>query len=548
MDEEALKDSVAIVGMAGRFPGARNVAELWRNIAAGVRSIRTFSDQELLARGVSPEELAQPNYVKAGTVIDEVDRFDAAFFGYPPREAAIMDPQHRLFLECAWQALEDSGCDPLSCRGVSGVFAGSAASTYPRPRATDPMTELQAGLFNSQDTLAPAVSYKLNLRGPSVSVQTFCSTSLVAVHMACQSLLNFECDLALAGGVALSFPYGVGYLYQEGGIVSPDGHCRSYDARAQGSVMGNGVGVVVLKRLEDALAEGDRIYAVIRGSAVNNDGLRKVGFTAPGLEGQTAVFVDAMAHAGVAAESIGYVEGHGTATRLGDAVELEAMTQAFRRSTAKTAFCGLGSVKASIGHLDRASGVAGLIKAALTVYHGVIPPSLDFEGASGDVELGKSPFYVNTALREWPREEWPRRAGVSSFGLGGTNAHVVLEEAPQQQARVRSEGPVLLVWSAKTASALEAMTERLREYLAGAQEADLGDVGWTLATGRAEFNHRRMLVSASREDAVRGLLEGRYETREQTGRGGEAAVEGKELAEIGREWASGRRRAKGSGW
>ena len=545
------ENAVAIIGMAGRFPGAQMVDEYWANVAAGVRSIRGFSDQELLARGVDPHLLRQPNYIRAGTLIQDVDRFDAAFFGYTPRETELMDPQHRVFLETAWEVLETAGYTSDSFPGSIGVFAGCGKANYAlnnllhRSDVLQSAPSLQVSMNNEVDSLASTASYKLNLRGPSVSLQTFCSTSLVAVHMACQSLLTYDCGMALAGGVVLSVPHGVGYLYEEGGIVSPDGHCRSFDARAQGSVMGDGVGIVVLKRLEDALAEGDRIVAVIRGSAVNNDGVRKVGYTAPGLTGQTAVILSALSNAGVEADTISYLEAHGTATRLGDAVELEAMIRAFRQSTARSGFCALGSVKPNIGHLDRASGVAGLIKTSLALEHGVLPPQVDFERPSAEVDLERSPFYVTTEARPWPsRSAQPRRAGVSSFGLGGTNAHVVLEEAPPRPTSDPAQPFQLLVWSARTASALEALTERLGRFLRDQPRANLADVAWTLAVGRAAFNHRRMLVVRDVADALGQLERHQYQTCEQTGRSGRASVErsgprGEWLARVGRAWLDG---------
>ena len=503
--------SVAIVGLAGRFPGAANVDVFWRNVAAGVRSIRGFSDEQLLAAGVDPALLRHPRYVKAGTIIEGIDEFDADFFGYPPREAELIDPQHRLFLECAWEALEDAGYAPYGCPGLVGVFAGAGPSAYASDRVSGDVEQASStdphyrAMHNAPDSLASTVSYKLNLRGPSIAVQTFCSTSLVAAHLACQSLLTYDCGLALAGGVVIGIPQGVGYVSHEGGILSPDGHCRSFDARAAGSVMGSGLGIVVLKRLTDARADGDHIYAVVRGSAVNNDGVRKVGYTAPSVAGQAAVIATALSRAGVHADTIGYVEAHGTATALGDAVELDAMTQAFRRGTAKTQFCGIGSVKANIGHLDRAAGVAGLIKTALALDRKMLPPSSDFKSASPDVALDQSPFYVNTALRPWPDGEEPRRACVSSFGAGGTNAHMVLEEAPPRTPVNNQRSAYLLVLSARTESALEVATANLATHLRRHPDADLADVAWTLMAGRTVFNHRRAVVCASPRDAAEVL-------------------------------------------
>ena len=517
MTNEDLHDSwydtaIAIIGMSGRFPGAQNVREFWQNIAAGVKSIRTFSDEELLAAGADAAWLAQPSYVKAGTVLPDVDCFDASFFRFNPREVEVMDPQHRLFLECAWEALEEAAYDPETYQGLVGVFVGSAFSTYllnniyTNPEIMEVVGKLQASIGNDRDSLASIVSYKLNLRGPSFAVQTFCSTSLVAVHLACQSLLNYECDMALAGGIALQFPQVSGYFYEEGGILSPDGECRTFDARGQGSVMGNGVGVVTLKRLGEAITDGDHVYAVIRGSATNNDGSVRVSYTAPGLNGQSEVITQAISNADVPVETIQYIEAHGTATMLGDSVELAAMKKAFGRSTRKKQFCAIGSVKPNIGHLDRASGVTGLIKTSLALTHKLMPPSLNFEQASTEIDLDNSPFYVNTRLTPWPTiAATPRRAGVSSFGIGGTNAHVVLEEAPERESSSASRPWQLLLLSAKTATALEAATANLYDYLCQHEELNLADMAYTLQVGRSAFNHRRMVVCQSREDAIKAL-------------------------------------------
>ena len=446
MQDTSYETALAIIGMAGRFPGANTVQQFWRNVAGGVKSIRFFRQEELEATGVDPALLKHPNYVKAGAVLEGIEQFDAAFFGFTPREAATMDPQHRLFLECAWEALENAAYVPETYRGLVGVFGGTGFSSYLmynlylNPEIMDWVDPLQASVVNDKDSLASTVAYKLNLKGPSLTVQTFCSSSLVAVHLACQSLLNYECDLALAGGSAISVPHLSGYIYKEGGIVSPDGQCRTFDAHAQGSVLGNGVGVVALKRLAEALQDGDHIYAIIRGSAVNNDGSLRVSYTAPGLEGQAAVIAEALGHAGVAAESISYIEAHGTATPLGDAVELAAMQKAFGLHTHKKQFCAIGSVKPNVGHLDRASGVTGLIKTALALYHQQVPPSLNFERAREEVDLDNSPFYVNTRLQEWPANGAPRRAGVSSFGLGGTNAAALSQDPERPGASFSQSG------------------------------------------------------------------------------------------------------------
>ncbi|MDZ7356532.1 MAG: polyketide synthase, partial [candidate division KSB1 bacterium] len=429
---------VAIIGMSGRFPGARNVAEFWRNIKNGVESISFFSEEELIEAGVDPDQLRHPNYVRARGILDKVDEFDAALFGIFPREAELMDPQQRLFLECAWEALENAGYDADRYAGLIGTFAGMGLNVYmlsilrAHNGALSSADIYQYVIGNDKDFLTTRVSYKLNLRGPSFDVQTACSTSLVAVYLAYQSLTNYQCDMALAGGATILLPQTQGYMYQEGMILSPDGHCRPFDAKAAGTVGGNGVAVVVLKRLSDAIKDGDHIYAIIRGAACNNDGSNRVGFTAPGVEGQAEVIAMAQAVANVEPETITYIETHGTGTSLGDPIEISALTQVFRERTDKKQFCALGAVKANVGHLDTAAGVTGLIKTALALKEGVIPPSINFERPNPHIDFKNSPFYVNTELREWKRMgDTPRRAGVSSFGIGGTNVHVILEEAPE---------------------------------------------------------------------------------------------------------------------
>jgi len=502
--------SVAIIGMAGRFPSARNVAEFWSNLRNGVESISFFTEAELAEAGTAPAVYLRSNFVRAGGVLDGVDLFAASFFGYSPREAEIIDPQHRLFLEVAWEALENAGYDSESYDGSIGIFAGAALSTYMMNLVSTTNILSVVGIAptliaNQGDYLTTRVSYKLNLRGPSVNVQTACSTSLVAVHLACQNLLNGECHMALAGGVTIINPQKGGYWYQEGGVLSPDGHCRAFDARAQGTVGGNGVGIVVLKRFADAIADGDTIHAVIRGSAINNDGSAKVGYTAPSVSGQAGVIAEAQAIAGIEPEEITYVEAHGTATPLGDPIEVQALTQAFRTRTRKKNFCGVGSVKTNIGHLDTAAGVAGLIKTVLALKHKELPPSLNFEQPNPILELENSPFYINDTLRPWECAETPRRAGVSSFGIGGTNAHVVLEEAPVLESSASPRPAQLLVLSAKTDTALETITGNLLGHLKSHPEANLADVAYTLQVGRRAFNQRRTLVCSSVEDAVSAL-------------------------------------------
>lgn len=494
--------AVAIVGMAGRFPGAPSVAALWEMLVAGREGIARFTAAELTAAGVDPGLLADPGYVPAKGVLADADRFDAAFFGVAPRDAALMDPQQRVFLECAWTALEDAGYPPDGVGHPVGVFAGCSLNSYWLGNVlTNP--ETAGGGFErladiDKDFLATRVAYQLGLTGPALSVQTACSTSLVAVHLACQSLIAGECDMALAGGVSVSVPLAAGYAYVEGSIASPDGHCRPFDAEGRGTLNGDGVGIVVLKRLEDALADGDTVRAVIRGSAVTNDGRARVGFAAPGVDGQARAIRLAQRVAGVAPDSVGYVEAHGTATAIGDDIELAALTRAFGTGGAG-ARCVLGAVKSNLGHLDAAAGVTGLIKAALAVMHGRIPPTLHLRTPKPG--LGAR-FAVSAALEDWPEIPGPRRAGVSSFGLGGTNAHVVLEQAPAAVARPAAAGARLLLLSARTPEALERRAADLAGWLERTPDADLADVAFTLVHGRSPMPWRRAVVAATAAQAA----------------------------------------------
>jgi amino acid adenylation domain-containing protein len=505
------REAVAIIGMAGRFPGADGIEAFWENLRNGVESISFFNDEELRAAGVADSAFADPLYVRARGVVTGAAEFDAPFFGYSPREAEIIDPQQRLFLECAWEAFEDAGHEPARFPGDVGVFAGAAMNTYivnflSNPELIDAVGALQLMISNDKDFLATRVSYKLGLTGPSMSVQTACSTSLVAVHLACQSLLAGECDAALAGGVSLHLPQTRGYRHQASSVLSPDGHCRAFDEAAGGFVGGNGAAVVVLRRLSDALRDGDAIRAVIRGSAVNNDGSRRAGFTAPGVDGQARVVAQALAVAGVEPESIGYVEAHGTGTELGDPIEVEALRLAFG-SRAPRGGCLLGSVKTNIGHLDSAAGVTSLIKAALALERRQIPPSLHFERPNPKLRLEESPFRVADRLTDWPASSSPRRAGVSSLGIGGTNAHVVLEEAPATEAGSASRPWQLLLLSARTPTALATAADRLAVFLREHPEVDFADAVHTLQTGRRSFPHRLALVCRDREDALSALAE-----------------------------------------
>jgi acyl transferase domain-containing protein/acyl carrier protein len=509
------EDEIAIIGMAGRFPDANSIDIFWQNLQNGVESISFFTDEELLSTGVDPSLLSDHRYVKAGTVLEDIELFDAAFFGFAPKEAEITDPQHRIFIECVWEALENAGYNSEAYSGQIALFAGTNVSSYlfsnlyPNHDFIKLADTFQISIGNDKDHLPTQISYKLNLKGASVNVQTTCSTSLVAVHLACQSLLNGESDIALAGGVSIEVPQKTGYLYQEGGINSPDGHCRAFDAKAQGTIFGNGLGVVVLKRLEDAVADGDYIHAVIKASAINNDGSLKVGYTAPSIDGQREVILEALAMAKVEPETINYIETHGTGTPLGDPIEIAALTQAFRTSTNKKGFCAIGSVKTNIGHLNTAAGVTGLIKTVLALKHKQIPPSLHFEKPNPQIDFANSPFYVNTKLSEWKTNGIPRRAGVSSFGIGGTNAHVVLEEAPVVETRdlasLHSRPWQLLLLSAKTSTALDTATTQLRDYLEQNPDTPLPDIAYTLQVGRRAFDHRRIIICHDRDDAVKSL-------------------------------------------
>jgi len=509
-DREREGLDIAVVGIGGRFPGADDCDAFWRNLRDGVESIATLSEEDLAASGVTARLRQDRSYVNRRGVLEGIDLFDAAFFSVTPREAELMDPQQRLFLECAWETLEYAGHDPQRFQGAIGCYAGSSSSGYlfnlfPRGLTLQSAADMAAVLGVEKDSLPTRVSYKLNLEGPSVAVQTACSTSLVAVHLACQGLLAGECEMALAGGISINVPQKVGYLYQKGGIASPDGHCRTFDADARGTVGGSGVGLVLLKRLEDAQADGDHILAVIKGSAVNNDGAHKVGYTAPRIEGQAKVIQAAQAAAGVEPDSITYVEAHGTATPMGDPIEVAALTQAFRGGTDRSGFCALGSVKTNIGHLDAAAGIAGLIKTVLALSHKQIPPSLHFSRPNPEIAFAETPFYVNAKLADWARNGAPRRAGVSSFGLGGTNAHVVLEEAPPSDSMPAEPGPHLFVLSARSEPALSEACRRFASRLGENRTIRPADVSYTLQEGRRAFIHRRWIAADTVDEAVAAL-------------------------------------------
>jgi amino acid adenylation domain-containing protein len=499
-----VETDIAVIGLAGRFPGAPDVRRLWLNLVDGREGIRHFTAAELIAAGLDPAMVERPDYVKAKGFLGDVDLFDAGFFGLNPREVELMDPQHRLFLECAWEALEDAGWDADRYAGLVGVYGGESMNTYMVMNLLSHMElvasadTLQASLGNDKDPLTARVSYKLNLKGPSITIQSASSTSLVAVHSACVALIQRDCDMALAGGVSIHLPEASGYLYQEGGTVARDGHTRAFDAASTGFVSGNGCGVVVLKRLSEALADRDHVYAVIKGTACNNDGSHKVSFMAPSVDGQVELYRLAYANAGVDPDTVSYVECHGTGTTMGDPIELAALTRAFAEHTARRSFCAIGSLKTNIGHLDTAAGVCGLIKAVLALHHRTLPPSLHFQTPNPRIDFANSPFFVNTELRPWEVPGGgPRRAGVTSLGMGGTNAHVVLEEAPPPAPASESRPHQLLLLSAKSAAALERSTARLADHLRQGPGLELPDVAFTLSHGRKPFQHRRALVAAA---------------------------------------------------
>ncbi|HEY7419979.1 MAG TPA: type I polyketide synthase, partial [Ktedonobacteraceae bacterium] len=509
-------NEIAVIGMAGRFPGAPDLEAFWQNLCNGVEAVTFFTREELLEAGIPPATLDRPNYVRANVVLEDIDLFDAPFFGYSSREALLMDPQQRLFLECAWQALEHAGYNAQSYAGLIGVYASMSTSTYLlynllRNRQiveTTIMPELLYG--NEKDYLATRVSYKLGLRGPSMTVQAACASSLVAVHLACQSLLNGECDIAMAGGARVHTRPLQGYLYQEEGYFSPDGHCRAFDARAQGMLGGSGLGVVVLKLLSEALHDGDYIHAIIKGTACNNDGSAKMGYTTPSVQGQAAVIRDALAVAQVAPETVSYIEAHGTGTPIGDPLEFAALCQAYSKPAMRQASCALGSIKTNMGHLDAAAGIAGLLKTILSLEHGYLPAHLHFEEPHPQIDLANSPFYINATSQVWPRDDGPHRAGVSSFGVGGTNAHILLEEAPA--ISTHGEGAEKLsAWhvlplSAQSTTGLRTQQLNLASYLRSHDGLRLADVAYTLQVGRQAFSQRSFAVCETTDEAL-GILE-----------------------------------------
>ncbi len=508
-------NAVAIVGMACRFPGASDPETLWRNLSAGVESIRRFTRDELLAEGLSPALVDHPRFVSAHGALDDIKGFDAAFFGYSPGDAALTDPQQRLFVECAYEAFENAGLVPHEGGPVTGVFAGCGVNVYFLQNVFASLDQddvgavYQAVIGSEKDFLTARVNYKLGLTGPSVTIQAACATSLVAVHVACQSLLNGECDQAIAGGASIRVPQASGYLFSEGGVHSADGRCRAFDAAAGGIVGGSGAGAVLLKRLEDAQRDGDPIHAVILGSAINNDGAKKISFTAPGVDGQATVIAEARAVAGVAPTSIGYAEMHGTATALGDPIEIAAVRQAMGDDWNPNWRCFIGSVKTNLGHLDSVAGVAGLMKTVLALQHASIPPSLHFVTANPALDLESGPLRVAASQTAWPAIDGPRRASVSSFGLGGNNSHAVLEQAPAEAPRQPArEAWRIFPLSARTDDALDRVRERLADYLETHGDARLDDVAWTLAVGRQAFACRGYVAARSAPDLIAALRSG----------------------------------------
>jgi acyl transferase domain-containing protein/acyl carrier protein len=509
MDEESAGlDPVAIIGMSLKVPGADNLDQYWHNLKNGIESISFFTDAALKNAGVKQSVIDDPNYIKAFGKLDNADKFDARFFDISHREAQIMDPQHRLFLECAWEVLESAGYDPDHYDNRIGVFAGAGLNNYliknlvSNPELIHSIGGWAMVMGNDKDFMPTRVSYKLNLRGPSLNISTGCSTSLVAIAMGCQSLLNYQSDMVIAGGVTIQLPQDQGYWFEEGGILSPDGHCRPFDALAKGTVDANGIGLVLLKRYEDALEDGDHVYALIRGYAINNDGSDKIGFTAPSVNGQSDVVTEAFEMADVDVETIQFIEAHGSGTSLGDPIEVTSLKQTFQLFTQQKDFCAIGSVKSNLGHLDTAAGVAGLIKAVLAINNKQIPPTLHFEKPNPKIDFENSPFYVNNRLIDWQSSGTPRRAGVSSLGIGGTNAHVVIEEPPLQ-AQSTSDRPYhLFVLSAKTATALDAITKNLASYMENNPDVNLEDIAYTLAMGRKVFPHRRMFACQTRNEAI----------------------------------------------
>ncbi len=517
------QSDIAIIGMAARLPGANSLHQFWLNLRDGVDSVQTFEPEEVQSSSLRPLDVLDPGYVRAGGILDGIDLFDAPFFGFSPREAEISDPQHRLFMECVWEALESAGYDSFQYNGLIGIYASAGTSAYLTNnllfnseilKYQDPF---QLRFANAPDFLATRVAFALNLKGPAVSVQTACSSSLVAVHLAAQSLLQRECDMAMAGGASVHVPERAGYISKPGGIVSSDGKTRTFDIDAEGTIFTPGVGVIVLKRLADALAEGDTIRAVLKGTAVNNDGASKSGYTAPSAEGQAEVLRRSLFEAGISPETISYIEAHGTATATGDPIEVDALTRVFGKTAKRKPYCALGSVKTNIGHTNVTSGVVGLIKVVLSMEHQAIPPTLNFTHLNPAIDITDSPFYINTKLSPWLVDGYPRRAGVASFGIGGTNAYTILEEAPAQKPTSPGKGKQLFILSAKTDTALKAASEIWADWLARNRDVNLADVCHTLQVGRKGMRNRQAILSGSSGEVI-DILRGVYPERILSGR------------------------------
>lgn len=508
-------EGVAIIGMSCSFPKANDLEEFWSILREGKNCITTYSEEDLLQAEIDPALLKDSHYVKAKGALENIDLFDAEFFEIGPREAELMDPQHRLLLECAWSALEHSGYDPEAYKGLIGIYAGESMSSYaylnvlPTLSALLSTRSLQAAIGNDKDSLTTTISYHLDLRGPAITVQSSSSTSLTAISLACQQLLSYQCDMALAGGVSAGPPIHSGYLYEEGGISSSDGVCRSFDKKSNGFVPGSGVGLVVLKRLSEAVKDRDSIWAVIKGCSINNDGNKKVSYSSPSVDAQAEVIRMALEYAEFDPETISYIEAHGTGTKLGDPVEIAALTQAFRAKTKKKNFCGVGSVKSNIGHLDTAAGVAGLIKTVLCLKHRTLVPSLHFESPNPELNLENSPFYICTKSTEWKSLQGPLRAGVTSLGMGGTNSHVVLEESlnyfGESISEKNNQVPILITLSAKTPTALHQQIHNLNEYLVKNEKIPLSDIGYTLNIGRRPMKYRSTFVVGSKQELIHSL-------------------------------------------
>ncbi len=512
-DSKETTNDIAIIGMSGRFPGAKNIYEFWENLKSGKDVSKTFTAEELAAAGVDPQLINDPSFVNRGMILDDADCFDATFFGYHPKEAALMDPQHRIYLECAYAALQDAGYNPDQYQGSIGVIGGIARNTYlvnnvmTHPQYFKSIEDFQKGITLEKDFPATRVAYKLNLKGPAINVQTACSSSGVAVHLACQSLQTGDSDMMLVGGGRIQPPLQAGHVHTEGHALSPDGYCRAFDAQANGMVRGNGMSFIVLKKLDQAIKDGDTIHAVIKGTAINNDGADKIGFTAPSIKGQSVAMIRAYQKAGINPETISYIEAHGTGTRIGDPIEIASLTRAFGAFTNKKKFCPIGSVKTNIGHLDAGACIAGIIKTVLALKHELLPANLHFEKPNPQINFDQTPFYVNNELSDWKKGASPRRAAVSSFGLGGTNAHIVLEEAPILEKKPTKKNTQLLVLSAKTETALDRATIELGNFLTQHPSIDLNDVAYTLQNGRSHFKHKRFLVCNNQQLASEALTQ-----------------------------------------